>query len=115
MAAISRMASAPWPRARPPRGGACGQYGQRYGGAGALEIRQTALEKRLVGERAESGGSPPLIGAGDAGRSEIVRENALAGRRLLDLRDDGGRPCRQGSAEIAARRKAQRGLAFPCF
>ena len=49
------------------------------------------------------------------GGIEIVREDALAGRRLLDLRDDGGRARGEGGAEIAARGEAQFGLALPCF
>ena len=87
--------------------------GQGHGGAGGFEIGQAALEKRFVGEHAEGGRSAGFIGAGDAGGSEIVREDALAGRRLLDLRDDGGRAGGEGGAEIAARREAQFGRALP--
>ena len=64
--------------------------GEGDGGAGVLKIGQTALEERLVGEHAEGGGSAGLVGAGDAGGVEIVGEEALAGGRFLDLRDDGG-------------------------
>ena len=91
------------------------QDGEGDGGAGAFEIGQAALEKCLVGEHAEGGGSARFVGAGDAGRVEIVGEDALAGRRLLDLRDDGGRAGGEGGAEIAARGEAQFGLALPRF
>src|ERR1019366_8112655 len=67
------------------------QDGQGYGGAGGLKMGQTALEERLVGEHAEGGGSAGLVGAGDAGGIEILHEDALTGRRLFDLGDDGGR------------------------
>jgi hypothetical protein len=54
-----------------------------------------------------------FIGASDARGSEIVREDALTGRRLLDLGDDGRRAGGEGGAEIAARSEAQFGRAFP--
>ena len=91
------------------------QDGEGYGGAGAFEIGQAALEKWLVGEHAEGGGSARFVGAGDAGRVEIVGEDALAGRGFLDLGDDGGRAGGEGGAEIAARGEAQFGLALPWF
>ena len=89
------------------------QDGQGYGGAGGFEMGEAALEERLVGEHAEGGGSAGLVGAGDAGGIEILHEDALTGRRLLDLGDDGGRTGGERGAEIAAGGEAQFGGALP--
>src|ERR1039457_7073765 len=89
------------------------QDGQGYGGAGGLKMGQAALEERLVGEHAEGGGSAGLVGAGDAGGIEILHEDALTGRRLLDLGDDDGRTGGERGAEIAAGGEAEFGGALP--
>ncbi len=91
------------------------QNRQRDRRAGSLQIVQAALEKRLVGEHAERSGSAGLIGARDARRIEIMGENALARRGLLDLGNDGRRAGRESGAEIAASGQAHFGFALPCF
>ena len=88
--------------------------GRETAARAVLKIGQAALEECLVGKHAEGGGATGLVGAGDAGGIEIVGEEALAGGRFLDLRDDGGGDG-EGGTEIAAGGEAQFGLPLPGF
>ena len=89
--------------------------GEGRGGAGGGEVGEGALEEGAVGEDGEGGGASAGIVGSDAGGVEIGGEDALAGGRLFDFRDDGGgrRAGGEGLSKIAAVREEAGGIRFP--
>ncbi len=83
------------------------QSGQGGGIARGLKITVVALEVLLVGQHRKAARPAGFIGAGQRRRVEVLPDQALGGRGLLDLADQavtvGPRSLRQGGVETAWR------------
>src|SRR5262249_18792649 len=64
------------------------QEGRRHGVADRAQVRQAALEERLIREHADGRGAVPFVGAGDGHRVEVRTQYPRRRRGFLDLGDD---------------------------